>query len=91
LLEREKEGQGAEVKDSAQTWIILNACCLELFEACFPRRLITRYQLLIVLLEWKFFVVGTMDNKRHRSIAPRLDAWASLCTNAPLIQDTFHV
>lgn len=34
-----------------EIWIILSVCCLELFEACFPRRLITRYQLLIALPE----------------------------------------
>lgn len=40
-------------------------CCLELFEACFPRRLITRYQLLIALLERKFFVLaGTSRNNK---------------------------
>jgi len=60
--EKERERERGRATQKLETvcgvWIILSVC-LELFEACFPRRLISRYQLLIALPECKFSVLKT--------------------------------
>lgn len=75
--EKEREGATQKLETVCGVWIILNVC-LELFEACFPRRLISRYQLLIALPECRFSVLKsepwTTKDRRRVDVSLHRDA-----------------